>query len=111
MGFTNIRKMKSRKNIALFMLIFIFSLMLLMLFGCSKEVTQNEYTKTTYTNYSGYWNYCHYQTNEIDSELKFFKSERVVLFENEVIRDTTYCKSFNCPRNGTMQYLIRVTIE
>lgn len=103
--------MKSRKNIALFMLIFIFSLMLLMFIGCSKPETPKEYTKTTYTNYQGYWNYCHFGSNEIDPELKFFKSEKVVLFENEVVKDTTFCKSFNCPRNGIMQYLTRITIE
>lgn len=86
-------------------------LFLLLLIGCSKPETPKEYTKTTFTNYSGYWNYCRYQTNEIEPDLKFVSSEKVFLFENEVISDTTYCKSFNCPRSGTMQYLIRVTIN
>ena len=86
-------------------------LFLFLLIGCSKPETPKEYTKTTFTNYSGYWNYCHFGSDEIDPELKFFKSEKITLFEHEVVKDTTFCKSFNCPRNGQMQYLTRITIE
>lgn len=86
-------------------------LIVILLIGCSKTETTKEYIKTTFTNYQGYWNYCHYGSNEIDPELKFFKSEKVNLFDHEFVKDTTFCKSFNCPRSGYMQYLTRITIE
>ena len=83
-----------------------------MLISCDKKEEQpKEYLKTTYTNYQGFWDYCHFGSDEINPELIFFKSEKVLIFEREYIKDTTYCKSFNCPRNGTMQYLTRITLE
>lgn len=85
--------------------------LVLILSSCSKTDEPIEYLKSTYTNYQGFWDYCHYGSNEIDPELKLFKSEKVFLFENEVVKDTTYCKSFNCPRNGQLQYLTRITLE
>jgi hypothetical protein len=84
---------------------------LVFLIGCSKDPIQKEYTKTTYSNYLGYWNYCRYQTNEIDPELKYFSTEKVIMFENEVVKDTTYCKGLTCPRNGYMTYQTRIKIE
>lgn len=87
-------------------------LLLSLLIGCSKpESSPKEYTKTTYTNYQGYWDYCRFGSNEINPELKFVKSEKIFLFEHEVITDTTICKGLNCPRNGQMTYQIRTTIE
>ena len=79
--------------------------------GCSKEPIQKEYTKTTYSNYSGFWDYCRYQSNEIDPELKYIKSEKVFLMDSEVVKDTTICKSLACPRSGELKYSIRYTIE
>ena len=98
---------------SVFKIIFFSFLLIAMLSSCDKkeEEQPKEYLKTTYTNYQGFWNYCHYGSDEIDPELRFFKSEKVLIFEREFIKDTTYCKSFNCPRNGTMQYLTRITLE
>jgi hypothetical protein len=100
-----IKNLKTKKMRALLILAIVFIL------SCTKDETQKEYVKTTYTNYGGYWDYCRYQTNEIDPELKLFKTENVLLFEHEVIKDTTFCKSLNCPRNGVMNYFTRITIE
>jgi hypothetical protein len=97
---------------SVFKIIFFLGLLIIMLVSCTKQDEQpKEYLKSTYTNYHGYWNYCRFGSDEIDPELRFFKSEKVFLFEREFIKDTTYCKSFNCPRNGTMQYLTRITLE
>jgi len=84
---------------------------LFLIFGCTKSETQKEYTKTTYSNYSGFWDYCRYQSNEIDPELKYIKSEKVFLMDSEVVKDTTICKSLACPRSGELKYSIRYTIE
>ena len=97
---------------SVFKIIFFSIVLIIMLVSCEKKEEQpKEYLKSTYTNYHGYWDYCRYGSDEIDPELKFFKSEKVLIFEHEYIKDTTYCKSFNCPRNGTMQYLTRITLE
>jgi len=100
-----IKNLNTKKMRALLILAIVF------ISSCTKDETQKEYVKTTYTNYGGYWDYCRYQTNEIDTELKLFKTENVLLFEHEVIKDTTFCKSLNCPRNGVMNYFTRITIE
>ena len=97
---------------SVFKILFFSIVLIAMLASCDKKEEQpKEYLKTTYTNYQGFWDYCHFGSDEINPELIFFKSEKVLIFEREYIKDTTYCRSFNCPRNGTMQYLTRITLE
>ena len=97
---------------SVFKILFFSIVLIAMLISCNKKEEQpKEYLKTIYTNYQGFWDYCHFGSDEINPELIFFKSEKVLIFEREYIKDTTYCRSFNCPRNGTMQYLTRITLE
>lgn len=97
---------------SVFKIIFFSIVLIAMLVSCDKKEEQpKEYLKTTYSNFFGFREYCHGASNEINTELIFFKSEKVLIFEREYIKDTTYCKSFNCPRVGTMKFLIRETLE
>ena len=91
--------------------IIVASITMAWIISCSKTDEPKEYLKSTYTNYQGYWDYCHFGSNDINTELNLFKTEKVLLFDHEVVKDTTYCKSFNCPRIGQMQYLTRITLE
>lgn len=80
------------------------------LFGCTKESDCNDLTMTTYTNQKGYWNYCNYVSNEINSDLNVLDSKKVSSCLYSKI-DTIYYVPFNCARSGTFAYTKRIKIE
>lgn len=83
---------------------------LLFLLSCEKEQICTELTKKTWSNRAGYWDYCTYQSNEINTDLILIQTETVNSCDTKPV-DTIYFRPFNCQRSGTFSYMTRVKIE
>lgn len=95
---------------------FTIMLVLAMLFGCSKEdqkQTCADLIVDTYNNYAGYWDYCHYSSNEIYPALVYIKTDTINSCNTKFYAglDSTYCRSFSCPRLGALSYTIRIIVK
>lgn len=85
-------------------------ILLLFLVSCEKEPICNDLIKQTWSNRAGYWDYCTYQSNEINTDLILTRTEIVNSCDNKRI-DTVYFSPFNCQRSGTFAFMTRIKIE
>ena len=68
-------------------------ILILTIIGCSKESDQAE----VYSNRQSGWDYCHYQTEKFNSELKYIETKEMELTQDSVLK-----YNVNCPRDGVI---------
>lgn len=87
------------------------TIILFILTSCTKENTCKEITYDTFTNYQGYWSYCHNGIEDINTELIYQYTKTETICEPNTIRDTIYCKKANCPRIGFIYYQTQIKVK
>lgn len=80
--------------------------------SCQKEdvIKCEEVTIEYYTNYVSYWDYCRWQTDEINTTLVFHGIDIDTVCSGDIYYkglDTILCREVNCPRIGSIFYQVR----
>jgi len=85
---------------------------ILCFYSCQKEavIKCEQVTIEYYTNYTSYWDYCRWQTDDINTNLVFQGIDIDTVCTGDPYYkglDTIVCREVNCPRIGTIFYQIR----
>ena len=80
--------------------------LIMILWSCEKPC--DTVIVDTYSNYNGYWEYCRYASNEINSDLVYVKSDTLISCDQ---KDTVFYKPLNCPRSGTLSYTVQLIVR
>jgi len=86
----------------------------MMIAGCTKNEPCQIATMETYSNYNGYWNYCRYQTNELNTDMVLTLKNTITLCPGDgyyIGLDSTFCSVTNCPRSGQVHISNRIIVK